>query len=169
MMKKRGELLGMPFVMIFALVVGALTLAGGLYYVFKLVPLAETIDINKQVNDFKSVIKAYYYFEEGNTKIVKMQLPGKVTNICVYDSEKEWAPGSGISYPPDFTTTKYKKFFESYKNKNFFVFPIEGFDESTFYVPYLNLASQDNNPICVKNGQNVKIMSMGDHVEIKAA
>lgn len=169
-MRKRGELLGTPFVMIFALVVGALTLAGGLYYIFKLMPLSEQISIAKEVNDFKAVIRTYYYLEEGNSKLVKINLPPKAKNICFYDSGKGWKPGTGPGYPPDFQTkiSFYQKFFQSFTAKNMFVFPTEAFEDSAFEIQYLNLQSQTNNPICVRNGQNIIVASMGDHVEVKA-
>lgn len=173
-MRKRGQLLGMPFIMIFALVVGALTLAGGLYYVFKLVPMAERISVSKEINDFKATIKAYYYLEEGNSKNVKLQFPSKALNVCFYDSEKYktegWKPGTGTGYPPDFKTkeTFYKNFFTANTERNMFFFPSKEFEESAFYIPYLNLQSQATNPICVKNGLYIRIVSMGDHVEVKA-
>ncbi len=172
MKNKRGQLLGMPFIMIFALVVGALTLAGGLYYVFKLVPMAEQISASKEINDFKATIKAYYYLEEGNSKKVKLQFPSKALNVCFYDSNKEWSvPGTpGTGYPPDFKTKEpfYKKFFTANTERNMFFFPSQNFKESAFYIPYLNLKSQANNPICVKNGLYIRIVSMGDHVEVQA-
>lgn len=162
----------MPFIMIFALVVGALTLAGGLYYVFKLVPLGEQISVSKEMNDFQATIKTYYYLEEGNSKKVKVQFPSKALNVCFYDKDKAWNPPAnpGIGYPPDFKTKKtfYQKFFTANTERNLFLFPSKDFKESAFYIPYLNLKSQANNPICVKNGQTIRIMSMGDHVEVKA-
>jgi hypothetical protein len=171
-MRKRGQLLGMPFIMIFALVVGALTLAGGLYYVFKLVPMAEQISASKEINDFKTTIKAYYYLEEGNSKKVKLQFPSKALNVCFYDKDKDWSvPGTpGTGYPPDFKAklSFYKTLFTSNTERNMFFFPYKEFEESAFYIPYLNLQSQDTNPICVKNGLYIRIVSMGDHVEVKA-
>lgn len=173
-MKKRGQLLGMPFIMIFALVVGALTLAGGLYYVFKLVPMAEQISANKEINDFKTTIKAYYYLEEGNSKKVRLQFPSKAQSICFFDYKKYkaegWRPGAGTGYPPDFAAKKlfYEKLFSANTERNMFFFPTKDFKESAFYIPYLNLESQANNPVCVKNGQYIRIVSMGDHVEVQA-
>lgn len=176
-MRKRGQLLGMPFIMIFALVVGALTLAGGLYYVFKLMPMAEQISLNKEINDFKATIKAYYYLEEGNSKKVKLQFPSKALNVCFYsydpdDAAKGWRPPAelGTGYPPDFKTKLnfYKTLFTSNTERNMFFFPSKEFKESAFYIPYLDLKSQDTNPICVKNGLYIRIVSMGDHVEVKA-
>ncbi len=172
MKNKRGELLGMPFIMIFALVVGALTLAGGIYYVFKLVPMGERISVNKEINDFKTVIKSFYYLPEGNSKKVKMQFPSKVSNVCFYDKDKAWLPPAtpGIGYPPDFKAklSFYKTFFTANTERNLFIFPSKDFKESAFPIPNLNLRSQDVNPVCVKNGGNVRVISMGDHVEVKA-
>lgn len=169
-MGKRGQLLGMPFIMIFALVVGALTLAGGLYYIFKLVPMAEQISASKEINDFKTTIKAYYYLEEGNSKKVRLQFPSKALNVCFYDKGKAWNPGTGTGYPPDFTAKEpfYEKLFSANTERNMFFFPTKEFKESAFYIPYLNLESQTTNPICVKNGLYIRIISMGDHVEVKA-
>lgn len=174
-MGKRGELLGMPFIMMFALIVGALTLAGGLYYVFKLVPMAERISIDKEINDFKTVVESHYYSGEiGDIKKVKIQFPSKVLNVCFFDinkyNAKGWKPGTGNDYPPDFITKKdfYEKFFASNTERNMFLFPSKELKESAFYIPYLNLQSHPNNPTCVKNGQTIRLIGMGSHVEIKA-
>lgn len=173
-MKKRGQLLGMPFIMIFALIVGALTLAGGLYYIFKLLPMGEQISINKEINDFRATVKAYYYLEEGNSKRVKLQFPSKALNVCFYDKDKAWnVPETpGIGYPPDFKTklSFYKTLFTANTERNMFFFPSKNFKDSAFNVPYLSFQSQTNpiNPLCVKNGLYIRIVSMGDHVEVQA-
>jgi len=170
-MKKRGQVMGTPFIMIFALVVGALILLGGMYYIYKLTTFAGEVSITKEVNDFKNTVKSYYYLEEGNTKTVKISLPSQAKNICFYDSEKNWLPGDDgateKNYPVDFKAkeTFYKNFMGSFKTKNMFVFPSEEFKDSVFEINYLNLEEQTYNPICVRNGQAFKIISKGDHVE----
>lgn len=173
-MKKRGQVLGTPFIMIFALVVGALILIGGLYYVYKLTTTAKEISIIKEINDFKTKVQAYYYLEEGNTRRTKISLPTEAKNICFYDSEKTWNPmtlsgATGRDYPADFAAkeTYYKNFFKAFKTRNLFIFPKEKLKESSFAIPNLNLESQNNNPICIMNGREVRIISMGDHVEIE--
>ena len=178
MMKRKGQVLGTPFIMIFALVVGALILVGGLYYVFKLTDTAKEISIMKEINDFKATVKTYYFLEEGNSKRIRISFPAQAKNICFYDPEKRgWKPATDdpsaklakTNYPPDIETKEqfYKSFFQAHKEKNMFVFPTEDFEESTFKIPYLTLESQKYNPICVRNGNYIKITSMGDHVEVQ--
>ena len=168
-MKKKGQVMGTPFIMIFALVVGALTMLGGLYYVYHLTKFAGEVSITKEVNDFKTAIKSYYYLEEGNSKTMKISLPTQAKNICFYDSEKHWNPAARVKdYPVDFPTKEqfYKKFFQSFKTKNMFIIPIEEFKESAFEIKHLNLETQSYNPVCIRNRQEFRIISMGDHVEI---
>lgn len=171
-MKKRGQLLGTPFVMIFALVVGAMILIGGLYYVYKLTITAEQISIAKEINDFKAQVRTYYYLEEGNTKTVKIALPAKAKNVCFYDYEKGgWTiplTTEAKNYPQDFTTNNfYKTFFKAYTETTMFVLPTKEFKQSAFKIP--DLKAGDKNPTCIRNNGYVKITSMGDHVEIEAA
>ncbi|MCG2717681.1 MAG: hypothetical protein L6408_02450 [Nanoarchaeota archaeon] len=172
-MKKRGQVMGTPFIMIFALVVGALVLVGGLYYVYRLTTFAGEISIAKEINDFKTTVKAYYYLEEGNSKTVKISLPSQAKNICFHDSSKDWKPvTTGIhlkDYPIDFETKEsfYQNYLSSFKTKNMFAMPTKEFKESAFEIPYLK--PKTYNPLCVRNNQNIKLISMGDHVEVTYA
>lgn len=166
--------MGTPFIMIFALIVGALILVGGLSYIYKLTTMAKDINAGKVVIDLKTKVQAYYYLEEGNSKKIKIPFPAQIKNVCFYDSEKDWAPMSlsgtvKTDFPPDFGTkiSSYKKFFEAFTERNIFIFPNEKLKESSFVIPNLNLEGQSNNPICVRNGREVKILSKGDHVEIE--
>jgi len=170
--KKKGQM-DIPFVMIFALIVGALVLVGGVYYIYRLIGTAEQISIGKEINDFKATVKAYYYLEEGNSKQVKVVMPSKARTVCFYQSPG-WSPGTsglGAKYPPDWAAEKdsfYKRYFQSFSEKNMFIFPTKDFKESVFLVPYLKLDASAPNPTCVGNGDAVRITSMGGHVALKA-
>ena len=55
---KKGQLLGLPFVYVFALIVAALVLFLGLTWIFGLKDTAEAVQANKEVNRIRDEVEA---------------------------------------------------------------------------------------------------------------
>ena len=150
---KRGQLLSQPFIMLFAIIVGALVLAWGVYEINKLMNLSEDVQLTDTVSNLQKVVDQYYYFNEGSSKEYKIILPSKFDKICFYSSGLGWNPSD---------SDLNREFMEARENDNVFIFPIA--DGSVFNVA--NIETEGRNPLCFKSGEAFTITSRDTHVEV---
>jgi len=154
-MKKGGQLMGQPFVMIFAAVVGFLILVWGMWQVYQLMGLSEEIQLKKSMNDFQKVVDEYSYFTKGSSTEHKINLPSEFTKICFYDSDDVWS----------YTEGDLDKWFIENRGDNVFVFPI---DDSAFNIKGLKVKEDESNPLCFKTNEKFLLISQGTHVEVSS-
>jgi hypothetical protein len=156
-MKKRGQLMAQPFVMLFAVIIGALVLVWGVYEINKLVNFSGDIQLTDTINNFQRVVDQYYYFNEGSSREYKINLPSKFKKICFYSHDKEWNyPGSDLN----------EGFIRARKNDNVFIFPIE--EGSVFNITNLKPEGEEN-PLCFRSGEKFVITSRNNYVGVSTA
>ncbi|MFH1331808.1 MAG: hypothetical protein ABIH63_00805 [archaeon] len=156
-MKKRGQLLGQPIVMIFALIVGALILAWGIFQAYKLMNIAREVEVADYVTTLRKDVERYYYFEPGSSGRFKVSLPSYYNYICFASHE---IPFFGSTpKPPNYNAA----FVALRNNSNIFVYSQK--EVLTYNVPYLR-APANQNPLCVKNQMNIMLTSRGTYVEV---
>ncbi len=151
---KQGQLFGQPFVVILALILGALIISWGLKAVFDLQKDAEKIDHLKKVDEFKNLVEDYYSFEPGSQKVITLRFNKQIEQLCFQN------PGDELTLED-----KNLKFLMEGSNKNLFFVP----ESETFKptdIPNLKV-SPDTNPLCINNLEKVLLITRTDHVEIQ--
>jgi len=89
---KRGQLLGQPFVYIFAIIVAALILVFGTKSILDLRERQELVELATFVTDLKEEVAAYYRFDIGSSKELDLNLPRKVKQVCFYENKLKVSP-----------------------------------------------------------------------------
>lgn len=158
-MKKRGEMMGQPLVMIFALVVGALILIWGIYQVYQLTTLAKEVEVRDYIEKLRKDTQRYYYYETGSTNKFSIRLPQEYTYICFVDQKAPFL--GGIKRPNGFNEGFVKA-----RSENIFVYSKE--DIQAYSITSLK-PQANKNPLCVENKKEIIITSKGSYVEISDA
>ena len=159
-MKKRGQLLGQPLVMIFALVVGALILTWGVYQVYKLVKISCDVEVADYVTGLKKDVQRYCYFEVGSSNRFIVNLPCDFNYVCFASHEIPFfgSTDKPSNYNPTFVALR--------NNSNVFVYSSKSV--LAYYVPCLR-APASQNPLCVRNNMPIVLTSRGNYVEVSKA
>lgn len=166
---KKGQLLGQPFVYVFALIFGALILAWGVNSILKLKDTASQAELGKFASKVDSEVSQYLNFDEGSTTSIKVNLPEKITHLCFYDSQEEKnciLDGKECNIPDldegfaaiANTRTKYNMFFLPYG-----VYRLPPRE-----VKNLQVDATIGNPICFRNNlrKEFTLTSMGTYVSV---
>lgn len=152
---KKAQIFGMPLIMIFALILGALILAWGIKAIFDLQKNAECISHLEDIQSLKTDIKAYYNFEPGSQKFITLKFNSKIKKICFIDPEKE--------FTEDINNEDLFFFMESSTKDNMFTSPLNFCNNPNNYIPYLK---PEKNPLCFNNREQAIITTQTDFVEI---
>ena len=146
-----------PILFIFAAVVGAMILFYGIRTVFQVKQTAELAEVSSFVSNLEKDLEQYYYLDTGSSKVVKLNLPASVQNICFRNVN--------VNTVPNDVNSGLNTLMQINPNDNLFVYPIkEG--KSSFKVKYLIAYPRTNVALCFKNKEDIKITSLGDHVGI---
>ena len=158
-MKKRGQLLSEPLVLVFALIVGAMILMWGMYYVLKLKDVGESVEISTFISNLRKDVDSFYYLDEGSSKIINIRLLSKIDYVCF--------KGSG-SFNNQQILAKYPEFDFIFENndKNIFFLPLDAYRVTIYNIE--NLRSTGLNPLCFKNGEKAKLTTKATYVEISS-
>ena len=157
-MKKRGQLLDQPLVMIFAMIVGALILIWGLYEVYKVVGVSKDVQVIDYITTLKKDVQRYYYFEPGSSSVFKISVPSDFTYVCFANRDGAPVKKLGGVYPVNYNND----FVVGRKSDNVFVYS-DG-KVLAYYVPYLKTPSL--NVLCYRNGYRITLTSKGNYVEV---
>ncbi|MEM4244796.1 MAG: hypothetical protein QXR60_01145 [Candidatus Nanoarchaeia archaeon] len=163
-MRKRGQLLGQPLIMIFALIVGALILAWGAYEIYKLLSFSCEVESRDFISTLKNNAQRYYYYEQGSSNRFQIRLPcDDNAYICFANHSSTLNPNPTVK-PPNYNSG----FVNGRKGDNVFIFSKK--EVFAFNVPYLSpREGTATNPTCVKNYQYVTFTSQGTFVEVTRA
>lgn len=161
-MRKRGQLFGQPFVLIFALVVGALILFWGIYQVFQLKDIADDAELARFMTSFKRTVDEYYWKDLDSSKRFMLTLPSGVTSLCFTNKE------NSLSKP------KPADFFQKHKG---FDFIMKESKDQVFFIldkeikPYAvnDTKPKDYNPLCIPTGEYIVLTSKGSYVEVSSS
>lgn len=169
-MKKKGQMLSQPFVYIFALVVGALILVWGGKTVLDLVNTGSQVNVGSYIESLESDVAAYKNFGEGSKTSKKVDFPQDITYICFLDLEKNPTDCQRKEAGNKIVKCKPAELDEDFAfqievpNKNIYVLPLSAVKINSFLVE--DLKPKLGNPFCVRNGQDIIIESMVDHVVV---
>ncbi len=153
-MVNKAQLFSLPFILIFALVVGALILLFGFNMIDNLVQTGKAAETTKFVTGFRNDVQRYYFFERGSQKVVNVNLPGDIMYICFKDAS--------MTEKTDMLDTKSTFMLQNDRQNNLFFFPAGRYKP----VSVNNLGSPELKTYCTGNGNSVIIRSEGEYVSI---
>ena len=153
---EKGELMSQPILFIFAAIVGALILFFGIRLVFNVKGTGELVEVSSFITNLNNDVEQYYNFDPGSSKVVKLDLPVSVKNVCFKNRVQDTLP-SGVD-------SGINTLMQLNKNDNVFVYPAEG--KASFKIKNMLAYPNNNIALCFKNKDEIKITSLGDHVAV---
>ena len=161
-MRKRGQLLGLPLLLLFGLIVGAFILLYGAKTILDLTSQADYVDFLDTTKDLEATIQTFQNYDPGSSKVYALNLPDGVETLCFYDASQD------VSCTEDgqLCSADLSGNFELVADSQFnlYVFPLALYDENRF--PIENFVTKGGNPICVSNGGSVVINAGKDAVSV---
>ncbi len=178
MKHKKGQLLGLPFIYIFALIVGAMILVWGVKVVIDLVGTAENVDLGKFIKKTESDIQIMYNDEEGSVSSSRKVSIGSLTHICFVDYDLHKKKGAwdakvdgksvnlqGLDKNLAIAVDAISRG-TSAKKTNVFFLPMAQADISKYTMKDVKPSSGIGNPGCLTSGKNFNLYAAGTHVEV---
>ena len=123
---KKGQLLGLPLVLIFALVVSAFVLFFGIKFVLDLQSEASYVDLLTTIDDIENNIETYQQYDTGSSKVLPLDIPKQVDELF------KWADKLKVK---DNKKSKYKKLALYYTANGFTIFPEDGYKIEEVVLP----------------------------------
>lgn len=160
---KRGQLLGMPLVLLFALIVGAMVLAWGTYTVIDLIGQADYVDLLDQIDDLENNVEAMGNYDKGSSKVYELNFPAAAEYICFYDSSETGECSLDGGSCTQELTDGLSLFLQS--GFNVYVYPYAEFERSGFGIE--SFSPEGGNPVCVSNGGSVLIKKQDGYVSVE--
>ncbi|MBI5872010.1 hypothetical protein HZB88_02905 [archaeon] len=162
---KRGDLLGLPLVFIFALVVGALILIWGGSVILDLGKEADCIDLYDSMKSFEATIDSFYNYDEGSSKQIRVSYPSSVEYVCFFNPEEEInCMLDGGECEPEGLWEGFDLVLESEETNNFFILPMSICEITRIEIRHLK--AEQGNPLCISNRKSIRITTKEDYVGI---
>ncbi len=151
-MRKRGQLLGMPFVYIIMVLTMALVLYFGFNSLSKVNNVKEITQVSKFVLDFENQVEVVYNYDVGSAKrFNSIALPTKVTHVCFYDK----AQGVSQNEIDALTLIDSELYYymDISSKENVFFAPVGAYGAPypDYFIENLKLKAGSTNPLCFKN------------------
>ena len=161
-MNKRGQLLGLPLLLVFALIVGAFILLYGAKVIYDLTQQADYVDFLDRMNDLDTNIQTFGAYDVGSSKVYALDLSQNIDTICFYDpSQSSSCTLDGEACSSDLEGELVVVESSDY---NVYIFPSGVYDRTRFTIQ--SFAPLEGNPVCVSNGKSITIQSGKDSVGI---
>lgn len=159
---KRGQLLGLPLLLIFALIVGAFILAYGVKVIIDLQGQANQVDFLNAMKDIEGNIDTFRNYDEGSSKVYALDVDPKLETLCFYDSSQQKnCMLDGKACPADINGILDVVLDAGY---NIYVLPEGTYDQNRLKIT--GFQTQGGNPVCVSNGKSIVISSGKEAVGI---
>ena len=160
---KRGQILGMPLIILFGLIVAGLILFYGASWILDLGTQAEYVDTLGTIKDFENNVITFDNYDAGSAKVFDWSLPSAVEMVCFYNSA---STGScmldGVACPSDVEDTLSLL---AEANYNVYLIPTNLYEQNRFMIEEFEVTG--GNPVCVSNGGSVLITAYDDYVGIE--
>jgi hypothetical protein len=157
-MNKKAQVMGMPFAVIFSiiLIVVFLVVAGIVLKHF--LGLAKCSEIGIFMGDFQDRVDAVWK-SSSRSEVFNIALPGAIKEICFVDFNKT------LNNPKYSEVSRRYSFY----NPNFFFYPPEKACEISYYTfKHINVSQAveaNANPFCIENNEGAKIKISKDFYE----
>jgi hypothetical protein len=163
LMKKSGQLMGQPLIMIFAAIVGVMILVWGGFQISKLVQFGSEVQLTKFVEDIRKEVQRYYYLDVGSSKTIKLDMPSQIKHMCVVNRNDDGTL-NGNCYAGDVDGLNCA-LIEGNTESNVFFIPHDAAKKAMFKVDNLEKIG-DTNPECFRNSEEIVLTTKASHVEI---
>jgi hypothetical protein len=157
---KKGQISGLPLVLIFALIVGALILFWGVKTVMDLNEQADYVQLADKITDLETDIDIFDNYGDGATKKFLIDIPSKLDYLCVTNSNPTNCLLDNEPCPTELAEYLDMIVVES---KNVYIYPPE-FDITYFDIE--NLEPKTGNPECFSNQATTILEKTGDIVTL---
>ncbi len=156
-MEQKAQLLGQPFIYIFAIIVAALILAFGVRMTLKLKDTGEYVRLIDFKNELEKNVNVYYSFDAGSNDFFQVSLPPSLRYACFYNPDKAIV---NSEYPELNKIVVYRK-------DNLYFLPLDAFPNKQTSFKIEKLKTLEENPKCIKNGMKYHLISQATYVEVK--
>tara|TARA_Y100000310_G_scaffold345173_1_gene462361 strand:+ start:4858 stop:5427 length:570 start_codon:yes stop_codon:yes gene_type:complete len=149
-LKKKGQMLSMPFVYILVIVVIGFVLIFGTKAVKDIWCVKDETQIRKFFLDLSNEVEIMYNLDVGSGKKFRsLSLPESVDYVCLYD------PGKGMTLSQEDLDVLDEDLFNHLDislKENVFIVPLKqcGSLKTNFYVVNLRTQVEQHNPLCVE-------------------
>jgi len=160
---KKGQIMGLPILMIFGLIVGALILFFGVRWLGSLTEQANYVDFLDQMKDLDGNIDTFQNYDKGSSKVYDLNLPDDVEKVCFYDSTQE----VDCTEDGESCSTELSDMFDLIVDDeyNLYVMPPNVYDQNRLKLE--DFKTGGGNPVCISNGGRLALVSTGDNVEVQ--
>ncbi|MSR86365.1 hypothetical protein EXS74_03135 [Candidatus Woesearchaeota archaeon] len=161
-MNKRGQLLGLPLLLVFALIVGAFIMLYGAKVIYDLTQEANYVDFLDTLDDLDTNIQTFEAYDVGSSKVYALEFPDAVEMLCFYDSTQT----DSCTLDGEVCSAELEGeliLLES-SEYNIFVLPSGLYERTRFTIT--SFQSLEGNPVCVSNGGSITIQSQKDFVGV---
>ena len=159
---KKGQVMGLPLVLIFALIVGALILFWGIKTVLDLNTQADYAQLADKVTDMQNEVETFSKYDEGATKKYTIDMPGLIEYVCFYNGNENYncVLDNGLPCPEEMN-----EYIEAVvvSSRNVYLYPPE---YETNYFTVEQLIPAEANPQCISNRQQGLLRNEVDSVTI---
>ena len=160
---KKGQIMGLPLILIFSLIVGAFILLYGAKVIMDLNDEADYVDFLDTIKDFENNVKTFENYDVGSSKVYSFDMPKDVEAICFYDYEQNVnCMLDGVVCSEELKGNIVLVLGSGY---NIYVSPAGVFEQSRLKIEDFKTAG--GNPVCVSNGGSVAIASQKGYVSIQ--
>jgi hypothetical protein len=160
---KKGQIMGLPLVLIFGLIVASLLLFFGIKFIINLQDEANYVDFLGSLDDLEGNIETFAHYDAGSAKVYQLNLPSAVEQLCFYGDDLAFVCNlNGQGCPRELQ--EYMQLVKE-PQSNVYVYPTGVFDRSRFLLAPFQ--TEGANPVCVSNGQSVVIKKFEDYVGIE--
>ena len=160
---KKGQLLGLPLILVFGLIVGAFILLYGTKIILDLTSEADYIEFLDNLKDLDNSIDLFSNYDIGSAKVYSMSFSEDVEAICFYDSSQTL----DCKLNGEVCDETFEATFDLVKTSQFnvYVFPQGVFDQTRLEIN--DFKTINGNPQCVSNGQSIVISAGKDYVGVE--
>src|SRR3989344_2701550 len=81
-MKKKAQILGLPLILVFSLIVGAFILLYGAKVILDLTEEADYVEFLDQLEDFDATLNSFGNYDVGSSKVYSFSVSENIETLC---------------------------------------------------------------------------------------
>ena len=159
---KKGQIMGLPLVLVFALIVAGLLLFFGVRWILSLQGAADSVAALDMIDSIDNYVETYGSYDARSARRITVSFPTSVEVACFYDKSQSY----DCKLDGGDCTQDLENYFQllGTSSSNIFLFPTNSLDETRFSIT--SFQSEGANPVCVSNGNDIQITTHEDYVSI---
>ena len=161
-MKKKAQILGLPLILVFSLIVGAFILLYGAKVILDLTEEADYVEFLDQLEDFDATLNSFGNYDVGSSKVYSFSVSENIETLCFSSNSMEGScTFNGEACSAELEGELELVFDEDY---NVYIFPQGLYDRNRFTIE--SFQTLEGNPLCISNGKYLLIQSQKEFVGI---